>query len=82
MTDPTLLQALEANGGEVNALARHATAALLNAANPAVHYPGSVAEIISMVNAALSGGDISSTKDVLAEWNESYWNGQHNCPLN
>ena len=32
--DPTLLDALNANGGGVNALARHAVAALLNASNP------------------------------------------------
>jgi hypothetical protein len=34
--DPTLLDALNANGGGVNALARHAVAALLNASNPDV----------------------------------------------
>ena len=34
--DPTLLDALNATGGGVNALARHAVAALLNASNPDV----------------------------------------------
>ena len=36
IADPTLLHALNANGGGVNALARHAVAALLNASNPDV----------------------------------------------
>lgn len=81
VTNPTLLQALEANGGDIDALARHATAALLNASNPNVAYPRSASEIVSMVNAALAGGDIEGTANILAGWNESYWNGMHNCPL-
>ena len=35
----TLLQALNLQGGDQNALARHAVAALLSAAHPNVHYP-------------------------------------------
>ncbi len=81
VTAPTLLQALASNGGGVSALARHATAAILNASNPNVAYPRSVSEIVSMVNAALAGGDIEGTANILAGWNESYWNGMHNCPL-
>lgn len=78
---PTLLQALQANGGGINELARHATAALLNAANANVAYPRTETEIKNMVNAALAGCDIAGTASILAEWNESYWNGMHNCPL-
>ena len=73
--NPTLLQALEAKGGEESALARHAVAALLNAANPNVSYPKTAAGIITMVCNALSGGDIEGTKDTLANWNEEF------CPL-
>ena len=34
--DPTLLDALNSGGGGINALMRHAVAALLNASNPDV----------------------------------------------
>src|SRR3990172_12809627 len=44
-TNPTLLEALKAQGGCVNALARHTVAALLNAAS-GIGYPFSEAEII------------------------------------
>jgi hypothetical protein len=72
LKDATLLQALNAQGGGVNALARHSAAALLNAASPA-NYAFSVAEVIAMVNAALASGDatiIEDTKDKLAFQNE------------
>ena len=75
LTDPTLLQALKANGGGINALARHAVAALLNANNPDVNYEYSVAQIISMVQAAIDSGEYGSTKDMLEMANEEY------CPL-
>jgi len=45
----TLEQAINQGGGGVYRLARHGTAALLNAAHPAVDYPFSVAEVIEMV---------------------------------
>jgi hypothetical protein len=38
---------LGANGGGVNALLRHSSAALLNAANPYVDYAYTVAEVIA-----------------------------------
>ncbi|MCJ7706856.1 MAG: hypothetical protein MUO38_04470 [Anaerolineales bacterium] len=37
--EPTLLQSLEMGGGGLNALMRQSTAALLNAASPAVEFP-------------------------------------------
>ena len=51
--DPTLLQALGANGGCVNALARHTVAALLNAAaiGPP-SFPFTTAQVISKFKAA------------------------------
>ena len=49
--NPTLLQALEANGGGDSELARHGVAALLSALNPDVAYPLSAAEVIAEVQA-------------------------------
>jgi len=67
VADPTLLQALQANGGGANRLARHGVAALLNASSPGVAFPLSVAEVI----AAVQAGDA----DTLADANEL------GCPL-
>jgi hypothetical protein len=50
----TLLQALQRSGGGVNALARQAVAALLNAASPNVAYPLSTQQVIALVQAALA----------------------------
>jgi hypothetical protein len=68
----TLGAALELGGGGANALARQAVAALLNAAHPEVDYPLSEAQIIAMVNAAITSGNaatIESLKDTLDEAN-------------
>jgi hypothetical protein len=54
--NPTLLQALNANGSGINLLARSAVAALLNACNPNVNYPLTEEEIISQVQAAVAAG--------------------------
>jgi hypothetical protein len=70
---PTLLDALGTNGGGVNALLRHSSAALLNAANPYVDYAYTVAEIIALTQAAIESGNatlIESTKDQFAVQNE------------
>lgn len=75
VTNPTLFQALNAQGGGVNALARHAVAALLNAASPDVDYDYSVAQVISMVQGALPDGDIEGVKNSLAGANEA------GCPI-
>jgi hypothetical protein len=47
--DITLEEALNAKGGGINKIARHGTAALLNAAHPNIAYPFDVAEVISFV---------------------------------
>lgn len=76
--DPTLLQALDANGGGVNALARQAVAALLNAASPDVDFSLTPDQVIALVQAALDSGDpaaIEATKDLLEDANEQV------CPL-
>jgi hypothetical protein len=78
----TLGAAIWATGGGNNALARHATAALLNAYAKAdgslgqfVNYPYTVAEVIQMVQDAVANGTIEATKDTLAAANEL------GCPL-
>jgi hypothetical protein len=72
----TLLEGLELRGGKVNALIRHATAALLNASNTDVSYDLSESEVISQFNDAVSGGDIEATKNEFESFNEQ------GCPLN
>lgn len=76
IVDPTLLQALEANGGNVNAAARHVVAALLNAASTGVSYDLTEAEVIALFNANYPDGDLEEMKDRLATYNEQ------GCPLN
>ncbi|MEZ5450208.1 MAG: hypothetical protein R3E89_14995 [Thiolinea sp.] len=74
----TLVQALALKGGGINALLRHATAALLNAASD-VEYPYTQAEIIGWVQAAVESGsaqEIETLKNTLAAANEL------GCPLN
>ena len=66
--DITLGDAIWARGGQENRLARHGTAALLNAASMGVEYPYTVAEVIEMVRA----GD----SDTLADTNDEL-----ECPL-
>jgi hypothetical protein len=79
----TLGTAIQLGGGGENALARHATAALLNAhggvANSdgtTVASPYTVAEVIQMVQDAVEDETIEATKDLLAAANEL------GCPLN
>jgi hypothetical protein len=75
--------AIELGGGGVNALVRHATAALLNAHGgvpnadgTTVDYPFTADEVTAMVQAAFAdGGDIEGTKNTLAAANEL------GCPL-
>ena len=76
--DPTLLQAVVAPGGGINALARHAVAALLNAAHPDVNSYYTVEEVIQLVKDALDGVgpySIEETKDLLE------WANELGCPL-
>ncbi len=76
VTDPTLAQALAAQGGQVNALARHSVAGYLNAANGDVSYDLSTAQIVSSVQMAIDNSDFQDTKDALVNFNEQ------GCPLN
>jgi hypothetical protein len=79
--NPTLLEALQAKGGCINALARHAVAALLNAASSNVNYLYTVAEVIAMTQSAIDSADcdtIEDTKDLFDAAN----NDEGGCPLN
>lgn len=53
----TLLDVVWARGGGVNALGRHAVAALLNASSPGVDYDYTAAEVIDFFNDAYASGD-------------------------
>jgi hypothetical protein len=71
----TLLQAASLGGGQEKALARHATAALLNSAEGIS--PLTVAQVIARVQAAYAGtADIEATKDYFEGYNSL------GCPLN
>lgn len=75
----TLLDALKAKGGGEQALLRHSTAALLNAASADVSYDVFVADLISAVQDAYADGSkdaFNGLKDELEGFNEQ------NCPLN
>ncbi len=70
---PTLLDALNAAGGGLDALLRHSTAALLNAAQPNVDYAYAVSQVISLTRDAILSGDadrIESVKDQFVMQNE------------
>lgn len=70
LDDKTLLEALEEGGGDVDALLRHAVAALLNSASPDVEFGLTTAEVIEATNEALASGDFESTKDMFEALNE------------
>jgi hypothetical protein len=72
----SLVQVLELGGGGLNALGRHAVAALLSAASDPVNYNLTPAEVITMFNAAFGSGNYEATKNVFAGYNEQV------CPLN
>lgn len=79
ISNPTLLQALGANGSGINALARHATAALLNACSGCVNYAmASPVQVIVAVQEAVAVGDeaIQALHEELAYYNEA------GCPVN
>jgi hypothetical protein len=59
----TLLQVLSANGGGLNALGRHAVAALLNASSGSVDYDLSVQQVIDAFNAAYASGNAGVIED-------------------
>lgn len=60
----TLEQALWLGGGGLNALLRHAAAALLNSMSGDVDYAYSTSEVIAMTNAAIASGSYEATKNL------------------
>ena len=72
VTDPTLIQALGAQGGNLNAFARHSTAALLSASSNLVIIPLTVAEVIAIVQGVdfTDENEIEAIKDFFAAKNE------------
>jgi len=72
--DITLLEALNLKGGDINALARHAVAALLNAGDSNVDYALTANEIEDLVRGA--DGDPETVKDEFDAFNNA------GCPIN
>lgn len=72
----TLVQVLGQGGGGLNALGRHAVAALLNASSSDVDYDRTTAEVIASFNAAYASGSYDALKNVFETFNEQ------GCPLN
>ena len=70
-TGTDLLGALGLNGGGERALARHATAALLNASNSRVGYRYSAADVLQMVGNAYNARSFEATKDLFERANEA-----------
>lgn len=65
----TLLEVVWLRGGGLNALGRHAVAALLSAASPGVDYPIDASEVITMFSEAYASGAFEGTKDQFDDWN-------------
>lgn len=77
--DPTLAEALRLKGGQLNALMRHAAAALLNAASPDINAEAAFAtpgDVVEAFQAAFDTEVYNPTKDAMDAANN---NG---CPLN
>jgi hypothetical protein len=73
----TLGQALSLSGRSLDTLARHATAALLNANHSGVDYPYSVSQVIQKFRAAYDIGNYQSSANVFYYAN----NLELSCPL-
>ena len=71
-----LAQASRLRGGGLNALGRHAVAALLNAASSDVSSDLTVMQVITSFQNAYADGEYEGTKDMFAGYNEQ------SCPLN
>lgn len=71
----SLQDAARLGGGGERAMARHAVAALLNAANPDVSYGFSVSDVIALVQDAYASGTFETVKDQFEAENET------GCPL-
>ena len=72
----TLSEVTRAKGGGLNALGRHAVAALLNAASGDVDYDRTPDQVIDSFAAAYASGDYEFLKNLFESFNEQ------GCPLN
>ncbi|OIU70795.1 hypothetical protein [Rossellomorea aquimaris] len=73
--DITLLQALLLEGDGLEALARTASAALLNAVSPMVNYPLTAMEVIQKFQDAYDSGEYEETIAEFSSYNNMY------CPM-
>ncbi|HSG09995.1 MAG TPA: hypothetical protein VLA36_16665, partial [Longimicrobiales bacterium] len=71
-----LLDAVTLRGGKINAVTRHAVAAILNAASSGVNYDLSEGEIVALYNQAVATGSWKDALATLVEFNEQF------CGLN
>jgi hypothetical protein len=69
-SDITMFEAARLEGGKLNALGRHATAAYLNALSPVVNFDLTPNEVIAAFQAAVASGDYETTKDMFEAFNE------------
>lgn len=67
----TLDAALAQGGGGLNALLRHAAAAVLNAESDEVDYSYTTEEVVAMTEAAIASGSYEATKDVFDSANNA-----------
>ncbi|WMS86945.1 hypothetical protein [Pleionea litopenaei] len=74
--EPTLLEALNATGGQVNMAARHATAAYLNAMNSGVMFDITPASVIEAFQSSFDNDNYGVLIENLVNLNEQ------GCPLN
>ncbi|NVJ51945.1 MAG: hypothetical protein HWE13_04460 [Gammaproteobacteria bacterium] len=74
--EPTLLEALNANGGQVNMAARHAVAAYLNAMNSGVMYDVTPDSVIEAFQMSFDNSNYGVLIENLVNFNEQ------GCPLN
>ena len=68
---PTLLEALNARGGDMNSLLRHSVAALLNAAHPEINYPYSVVQVLELTQISIINENYQDTIDKFEQYNEN-----------
>jgi hypothetical protein len=81
ITNPTLLEALRAGGGDVTRVARIGTAAYLSAAHTGVAYPYTTAQVVLAVQQAIDGVAFTgpSIDDLENVWKLSL--DPNHCPL-
>lgn len=85
LANETLMQSLQGGGGPgalggATILLRAAVAAILNASDPDIDYPGTVASVLGAVNAALASDDRDTMLTLAIELDEDN-NGEGGCPL-